>query len=279
MKKEKFNPRNSDTLLISGGGMKGLMFVGALRYMEEISACHFTTITGVSVGSLLGLLLCVGYSSQDLEKVLCAADLRKMSDVRIQNLLSKFGLDNGNKVMNWIGELLHQKGLSRDITFSQLKRFTKKDFVVYACNVDDRSMDSFCARNTPNLKVLDAIRMSISIPFYFTAKKYNGKVYVDGGVISSFPIDLVERDYTNVLGVKFKTLRENATPENLVNFCSNVMSCVMRAGSSNTEPRCNVMCLQGSTPFLDFSLTTEDKIKVFQLGYSQCRLFFETSSS
>jgi len=42
--------------------------------------------------------------------------------------------------------------------------------------------------NQPNLSVVTAIRMSISYPGYFTAVRYQGDYYVDGGMLDNVPI-------------------------------------------------------------------------------------------
>lgn len=61
--------REINTLVFSGGGVKGIAYIGVLKYLEEISksvdydkeTCNvpninISTVCGVSIGSIVGLL-------------------------------------------------------------------------------------------------------------------------------------------------------------------------------------------------------------------------------
>jgi NTE family protein len=37
------------------------------------------------------------------------------------------------------------------------------------------------------MKVIDALCMSIAIPFVFSSYRYNGLVYIDGGTLETLP--------------------------------------------------------------------------------------------
>ena len=61
--------------------------------------------------------------------------------------------------------------------------------------------ECFNVDNCPDMKVSVAIEISCDLPYIFTKKKYNGNVYVDGGFINNYPINLAD-DYTSrVLGI------------------------------------------------------------------------------
>jgi NTE family protein len=56
-------------LVLSGGGIKGLAFVGAYEELEKKYKI-FGNIAGVSVGALVGALIAAGYTSYELIKIL-----------------------------------------------------------------------------------------------------------------------------------------------------------------------------------------------------------------
>jgi NTE family protein len=56
-------------LVLSGGGIKGLAFVGAYEELEK-KYRHFGNIAGVSAGALVGAFIGAGYTSRELMKLL-----------------------------------------------------------------------------------------------------------------------------------------------------------------------------------------------------------------
>ena len=57
-------------------------------------------------------------------------------------------------------------------------------------------MQQFCYDTTPDVAVADAVRISMSIPFFFEARSYAGDVYCDGGVLNNYPISTFDEQYT-----------------------------------------------------------------------------------
>jgi hypothetical protein len=44
------------------------------------------------------------------------------------------------------------------------------------------------------MRIIDAVRITTSIPFYFFPAKYNGSLYIDGGITNNYPIDIIPPD-------------------------------------------------------------------------------------
>ena len=56
------NP-NKNTLVLCGGGMKGIYILGGLKYLEEHKLLtHINTYAGTSFGGMLAFYLSIGYS-------------------------------------------------------------------------------------------------------------------------------------------------------------------------------------------------------------------------
>ena len=54
-----------DTLCFSGGGMKGLIFFGVLKYLKDINFIdmnNITTFVGTSICSIIIFILSLGFS-------------------------------------------------------------------------------------------------------------------------------------------------------------------------------------------------------------------------
>ena len=112
-----------NTIVFSGGGVKGIAYIGVLKYLEEISKCsdydketcnipkiNISTVCGVSIGSIVGFLYILGYTFEELVKELDNLDLQKLKNFKINNVLKKYGFDSGLKIINWIESLILKKG-------------------------------------------------------------------------------------------------------------------------------------------------------------------------
>ena len=53
-------------LVISGGGVKGILHLGALKILEEKYIKKYKNFAGSSAGSIIVLLLCIGYTYNDI---------------------------------------------------------------------------------------------------------------------------------------------------------------------------------------------------------------------
>lgn len=62
---------------LSGGGAKGLAHIGILKAIDS-AGIKVDYLTGTSMGSIIGALYCIGYSSEDLERMANKVDWRAM---------------------------------------------------------------------------------------------------------------------------------------------------------------------------------------------------------
>ncbi|MEJ2661275.1 MAG: patatin-like phospholipase family protein [Desulfobacteraceae bacterium] len=61
-------------------------------------------------------------------------------------------------------------------------------------NLSTRYGEVFSFEHTPRICVADAVRISMSIPLFFTSQRSpRGDVYVDGGVLDNYPVKLFDR--------------------------------------------------------------------------------------
>ena len=63
-------------LVLSGGGAKGLTHIGIIRALEE-NNIPIDYITGTSMGAIIGSLYAMGYSPDDMEKLLKSEDFKR----------------------------------------------------------------------------------------------------------------------------------------------------------------------------------------------------------
>lgn len=187
--------REIDTLTVAGGGIKMVTAIGALRVLEQKDILkNIKKYAGSSAGAIICTLLCIGYTPDEIENTVFSqgSELIKDSFYKIPfNLLFNYGLFRGSKMVKYIETLFTEKGFDPNITFLQLYEKTSKTLVLTGTSLN--TMDTFYFNyHTINMKVIDALRISISIPLYFTSveQKIQDKihVFVDGGLLNNFPM-------------------------------------------------------------------------------------------
>lgn len=193
-------------LAIKGGGVKGVAYVGAIRELEKANILsNIQRVSGTSAGAMMACMLCCGYSVAEIEKL-----MREIRFTKFKNgwnpfrVLSNYGLYNGSYVIDYVKMLLKgsPKGLQEDCTFLDMRKAGCKDLFVFACNTSMHDVREFSADETPNVKVKEAVRASMSIPFFFKAWKFTEEdpddhIYVDGGLVYNYPLSFFDADRFN----------------------------------------------------------------------------------
>ncbi|PHI18075.1 hypothetical protein CEQ90_19820 [Lewinellaceae bacterium SD302] len=181
-------------LIMKGGGIKGIAYVGALEELDKYF--NFNWYAGTSAGAISAILLGCGYSTSELKDILLKKNFSDFKDAgffkKIWNLITKRGLYEANTFTKWMDNMLSSK-LDRgvDIKLNELpKRIT-----VFASRVYDGTIifDSKGTK-TSHLRAAYAARCSMSIPFIFTPQKIEDINGYDGGMQNNYPAEIIVGD-------------------------------------------------------------------------------------
>ncbi|MCP4358563.1 MAG: patatin-like phospholipase family protein [Chloroflexi bacterium] len=126
----------------------------------------------------------------------------------IFSFVEKGGWYDGHTFLDWLREKLNANGRKLgNTTLAQLNtRHPDTELTVLAADTVGRERLILNHRSAPNLPVVWAVRMSMSIPFLwqevvwqkrwgrYRAQNITGHTIVDGGVLSNFAIDLLVTD-------------------------------------------------------------------------------------
>ena len=191
-------------LVFEGGGVKGLAYVGALEVLEARDVLTgIVRVGGASAGAITALLLSVGYEVHEVKSILEGMDFEEFKDgglfpLLATRLLCKFGLYKGDRFKEWIGELIHMKTGLKNPTFAQFEAYRKtsslktRSIYILGTNLSTRFSEVFSHETTPGMSIIEAVRISMSIPLFFAAVKDHADYYVDGGVLNNYPIQLFD---------------------------------------------------------------------------------------
>lgn len=168
-------------LVLSGGGMRGIAHIGAIRALEEHGIVP-THIAGSSAGAIVGSLYAYGYDWKemlDFFRTIQIFDLKKYA-------LNKPGFIDAEKFYN-----AFKLYLKKD-DFSALK----KKLYVTATNLLNGQLDVFDSG-----ELIKPILASAAFPGVFAPVHINGSYYVDGGALNNFPVNQLKNSCDAIIGV------------------------------------------------------------------------------
>lgn len=185
-------------LVFSGGGIRGSSFVGVFTVIEELQwRDHIRGVAGSSAGAIMGLALIAGISSQTMLKLICQhmENIRRTGiDMKLTNLVSKYGLADGFQIQEFIESILDEGEIKSTITFRELFHKTGIVFHVTGTRVGEQKSILFNHVDYPDMSVLLAVMISSRIPILFKPILFQGHLYVDGSVSKDFPMDIFPKD-------------------------------------------------------------------------------------
>lgn len=193
-------------LVFEGGGVKGVAYVGALDVLSSKGITqNIERVGGTSAGAITALLIALSYSSDEIKEILYDMDFTSFLDASrglIRNevrLVSEYGWYKGDTFREWVGDIIKRKTGDSESTFRDLERMREKNnfkqLYFIGTNLSTRFAEVFSNEHTPDTVVADAVRISMSIPIFFTAiRNVNRDVYVDGGLLDNYPIQLFDKE-------------------------------------------------------------------------------------
>jgi NTE family protein len=205
--------------VFEGGGVKGIGLVGALAAAEE-RGYRWVNVAGTSAGAIVASLVAAGYGTGEMKEILEELDYRRFKDASLldrvplvgplASLTLEKGLYEGDFLENWMGDLLRQKGIK---TFGDLILEEYRDDQHYRFKLRVITSDISRGRllvlpqdiadygmRPEDLEVARAVRMSMSIPFFYEPVKLVNRqtkapgYLVDGGLLSNFPVWLFDTE-------------------------------------------------------------------------------------
>ena len=189
-------------LVFEGGGVRGIAYAGALEVLEEEKILpDIKRVAGTSAGAILAVLVGLGYTPAEIENIVWNLDFNKFKDDSwgflrdSKRIFMDYGWFKGDFFREFIGNIIKDKTGDRETTFGQLDQMKQDgkpflDIYLIGSNLSTEFSEVFSAEATPDFRIADAARISMSIPIFFAAVRANPRkdVYVDGGLLDNYPI-------------------------------------------------------------------------------------------
>jgi hypothetical protein len=100
------------------------------------------------------------------------------------NFLGDGGIFKGDVFLKTLRSILEAKVGRSPVRFADLPM----EFACTACDTTTQELKAYTTRTTPDMEVAEAVRRSMSIPFFFEPRRTDGHEICDGGVVDNFPV-------------------------------------------------------------------------------------------
>ena len=188
-------------LVLSGGGAKGIAHIGVLKMLEEYGI-NVDYITGTSFGSIVGALYAVGYSPDEIEKIVKKMDWDSFkNDKQARKYTSlKYKIQREKYFMNLEIDEDYNLKFPKGVLTGEAFYLELKSLLFRAEGIDDfdnleipfRAISTNINTGERNVvgkgDLAKAVFMSMAIPTILDPVEDNGEYYVDGGLIENLPV-------------------------------------------------------------------------------------------
>lgn len=182
-------------LLFGPAGPYGLSYYGFIKYCIQNDIIHMDKIEslhGVSVGSILSVVLCLNYDWDDLDTYFVQRPWHKSINSDIYTLFNSIhncGIYDKKFFITLLGPLFKGKNIDLNITMGDFYKLYNKKLYFYATQALSLNSVCFSHDTTPDVELIDAINASCCIPGIFTPCYIENIMYFDGGIRMYVPID------------------------------------------------------------------------------------------
>lgn len=264
-------------IYLSGGGICAIAHIGALMELSHhISLKAVKEWMGLSAGSLVTMCICIGFSLDELLDVCIRFDFSNIKEYdSVPGWLLHFGIDTGERLYKLIKACLHVKGLSSEFTFKDCYEKFGKSLKIIATDLNDAASKTFCLEQTPDYRIADAVRASISYPYYFQPFicPVTGHHLSDGGIISNYPLFILSKEERNrTLSILIRTSvekKETLMDADIEEMIRRPISIIFTERTNIEALFYNSQCIQiklGNINILNFSFDEETKNFIIKKG-------------
>jgi NTE family protein len=207
-------------ITLSGGGARGVAHIGVLKALEEMGV-KFSVISGTSAGSIVGSLYAYGYKPEEIFSIIQKVSVFK--SVRPS--------------WTWTG-LLSLDGLASVLakhmpenSFNALKL----PLTIAATDIKKGEIVYFTGGDLSR-----CILASCCVPAVFAPILYDGRMFVDGGVLDNLPAKPIRSQCDLLIGSHCNPIGADFDGKNLRTIIERSLLMAINANTQKSRELCDV---------------------------------------
>jgi len=269
-------------LVLSGGGASGIAHIGVIKALEE-NHIPIDYITGTSMGAFIGALYAAGYTPDEMEKLVMSPRFQGIAKGTIENKYIYYFKQKPADA-SWISVRLDiDSNLITSIPthlispipvdFEVLRYFSQASsvshgnfdslFIPFRCVAADIMAKKPYIFHKGNLG--EAVRASISYPFFLKPVMIGDKMLFDGGLYNNFPLDIMKNSFSPGITIG-SNVSGNIPPPTEDNILSEIKTMLMTKTNYSLDSGINGLII---TPGVEAGILSTDHPKaLIDSGYN-----------
>lgn len=273
-------------VVFSGGGIKGLAYIGALRFLEE-QGIKITKAAGTSVGALFSALVIAGFNAKELAGYI--------DDFNIETLISYGG---GTKAFKKFFDVITKKGIYSIHTLEEFLAdiLSKKNVYTFKDVKENNDYklkmmvtEIKTARNViipdelplynidpDNFPVARAVVMSCNVPLFYQPYVIGKYAFVDGGIGANYPLWIFDNEKNPTYG--FRLTKQNQEQQELLQAISkygkNIINRIFLSPHEAIDDPRTINIVIPDIKMLEFKKGFENCKKLYFMGYQATKDYF-----
>jgi len=279
--------KNEHFAIFGGGGIRGLAYCGACKALEEYNI-KLSGYAGSSIGAVFATLLSIGYSYQEIYKILSDVSYDMFIDINM-DLKKELAISKGKIFLEWIKDKIEKKFYGENYKKCEMPpvKFCdiKNRLIIYSVDLTNLKFKEFSPEKTPDFEIARAVRASVSMPGLFTPLELDGSLIVDGDLLKSTPLwrvsDTIKNSKDRI--IEFR-LEDNETPKKIANsidYLNRVYNAICGFATDyivdlykEKDKFDYIKINTDNTSVVDFLIPKEKKQELFNIGYESTKAYF-----
>lgn len=268
-------------LALGGGGARGILHIGAIKYLEEIGMT-FDEIYGCSIGSIFAIALAFGLKSDAMKRM--AAKFQSFDTLffegltidRLQDNIGIKGFFEMDNLEKFFVEMFLDEGIDlrgKVISDSLLP------LRICASNITKKCLTVFQG----DVPITKAFRASCCIPLIFCPQEINNNLFIDGGYLTNMMLDYIPenlREKTLEISIRFENFCINSETNKKMTYTEFLynlykVSCIFEAKRRKHQNDIRLTCKLSSGVS---DVSEKQREEMIQAGYESTRRFFAERS-
>ena len=200
-------------LVMSGGGARGLAHIGVIKVLEE-NNIPIDYVAGTSMGAIVAALYSMGYTPDEMIKMMKSEDFQRWytgtldqnymyyfkKNKDVPNMFSiHFSFKDSLRIVPESSNIVNATPMNLGFleTFAGYTAACKGDFdklmIPFRCVASDIYNNKEVVFSEGDLG--DAVRASMTYPFFFRPIKIDNVLLYDGGLYNNFPSNVMQKDF------------------------------------------------------------------------------------
>jgi NTE family protein len=181
-------------IVISGGGLSGFTFYGAIRELSQKNYWNLSnieTIYGTSIGSFIAVIIALGYDWSEIDEYLIKRPLQNVFKLNVYSMfecIQNKGIFDKKSIETLLSPLFAGKDIPIEVNMKDFYQITGIEIHSFATEVKSFKLIDMSYKTHPEWRVLDVVYSSCSLPIIFLPLFYENKTYCDGGFLSNYPL-------------------------------------------------------------------------------------------